>query len=120
MMDWDKLRIFHAVATAESFGFGVAAISGIFTGCGFSPQMQGTDFSFSGSFTIDGLTVPLELAFPMAPADGVTTTLWVPDPVGDPALRTGTIDTLAYLGAIGSSGLSASGMEISYTITRTG
>jgi len=106
--------------SADAHGFGTATISGIFTGCGFAPQMQGTSFSFTGVAIIDGTAVPLEFGFPMSPVSGVTTTFWVPDPVTDPDRRTGSIDTGGYLAAISSSGIAASGLEITFQLGRTG
>lgn len=100
-------------------GQGEVTISGVFVGCGFSPQMQATSYHFVGTVVIAGETVPVDWTIPMTPVDGWQTTFWVPDAVTDPNLRTGAIDLGPYTAYMAASGLSVSGMEATFTATRS-
>jgi hypothetical protein len=108
-----------SMRTDEGSGSGTAMITGVFTGCGFSPQMHGTDFSFEGTMTRNGVTLPLVFALPMSPTTEQTT-FWMPAGSFVADSRSGTIDASSYLALISASGLSASGMEITYQATKTG
>lgn len=114
------LRAAVSVESAGGSGWGEVTIGGVFVGCGFSPQMQATSYHFVGTVIVGGESVPVDWTIPLTPVEGWQTTFWVPDAVTDPSLRTGTIDVGPYATYMAASGLSVSGMEVSFTATRAG
>lgn len=135
----------YSIAFAVSFdtptgsAAGTASLSGVFTGCGSSPQMQQTGYAFDGTMTIAGETS--SFSFTCTAACGSFTavadgeggsgtsgstgftrfdTLWAPDPITDPNSRTGLIDATGHAAAMGAGGFAVSGMEITFEATKTG
>ncbi|MEO6122134.1 MAG: hypothetical protein ABIR32_00385 [Ilumatobacteraceae bacterium] len=114
------LNFFFTVNGATGTGEGIGSVDGVYSGCGFSPQLHGQAFGFHGSVTTNsGISVPLDFDRPITGASA-TSTAWVFDAVTDPNRRTGELDPTADLAYIRSSGYGASDIITTFEATLDG
>jgi hypothetical protein len=104
----------------DNFAQGTGTIAGIVTGCWFAPQLVATSFSFEGTMTMEGNTVPFNFSIPFEAAEGSAAPVWTFDESTDAHQASGMLETEPYLQFMRSVGVNVNDVQISFTATNTG
>ena len=98
---------------------GVGQISGIVSGCWFSPNLVAGLFSFDGAIATDAGTYPFAFDVPFDGSEGSPGIVrWDFDDSG-PEAASGSLATGVFLSYMRSVGVSVNDVEIRFTGTRT-
>ncbi|MBU1494925.1 MAG: hypothetical protein KJ956_13285 [Actinobacteria bacterium] len=99
---------------------GVGQISGIVTGCWFSPNLVPGLFSFDGTITTEAGTHPFVFEAPFDGTEGSPGIVRWDFDVSEPDAASGSLATAVFLSYMRSVGVSVNDVEIRFVATRTG